>query len=120
MDLVVDVDKTALPFKDNSFDMVVSHHMVEHLRNPELAIKEMLRVSKSRVNIVCPHRFGHYARITPDHIQFFNKRWFTRLADKLGVKTNVRTTFEPGLYFGVCSLFMRPCELIVEYRKSSK
>lgn len=110
-------DAQYLPFRDESFSIVISHHIIEHLRKPETAIKEMLRVSK-RVKIVCPHRYGHYAKIASDHIQFYNKRWFARLAKRLGVKEAVRTTFVPLLYFGVCGLLMRPSELIVEYKKN--
>jgi SAM-dependent methyltransferase len=118
VDIIVDIDKTGLPFHNSSFDMVVSHHVIEHLQNPEYLIKEIFRVSKGRVKIVCPHRFGQYAKITSDHIQFYNKKWFTQLAKKLGVNVRVRTTFEPLIYFGVCGLLMRPSELIVEYIKT--
>jgi ubiquinone/menaquinone biosynthesis C-methylase UbiE len=37
-------DATALPFKDNSFDLVMSAHMLEHLLNPAEGLREMLRV----------------------------------------------------------------------------
>lgn len=116
---LVDViaDAQHIPFKEEVFDHVVSHHVLEHLPKPEIAIKEMLRVSKGRVRIVCPHKFGHYAKITSDHIHFFNKRWFGELARVLNVKENVRTTFEPAFYFGPVGLFMRPSELIIEYQK---
>ncbi|MCW3980084.1 MAG: class I SAM-dependent methyltransferase [Candidatus Bathyarchaeota archaeon] len=111
-------DAHHLPFRDESLDIVISHHMIEHLKKPEHSVKEMLRISKGQVKIVCPHRFGHYAKIAPDHINFFNKRWFGRLAGKLNVKENVRTIFEPAIYFGLFGLFMRPSELVVEYRKT--
>ncbi len=113
-------DAQSLPFQNSCFHNVVSHHTVEHLREPELAVREMLRVTKGRVKIVCPHRFGHYAKIAYNHIQFFNKRWFSQLARKMRVKESVRTTFEPVLYFGAFGLLMRPSELIVEYRKAQK
>lgn len=37
---------TALPFADNTFDMVMSAHVVEHLSNPAEGIRELLRVLK--------------------------------------------------------------------------
>ena len=110
-------DAQHLPFRDESFDIAISHHMIEHLQKPVQCVEEMLRISKGRVKIVCPHRFGHYAKIASDHINFFNKRWFGRLAGKLNVKENIRTTFEPAIYFGLFGLFMRPSELVVEYQK---
>jgi ubiquinone/menaquinone biosynthesis C-methylase UbiE len=98
------VDAQYLPFQDTIFDTVLSQHMIEHLQKPELAVYEMVRVSKAKVEIICPHRFGHYAKITSDHIRFYNKRWFTQLARKLNVKENVRTTFTPTFFsvFWVC------------------
>jgi 2-polyprenyl-3-methyl-5-hydroxy-6-metoxy-1,4-benzoquinol methylase len=36
-----------LPFRDNSFDVVIIKHIVEHLPNPEKAIREIGRVTAS-------------------------------------------------------------------------
>tara|TARA_R100000700_G_C3179119_1_gene155348 strand:- start:6588 stop:7250 length:663 start_codon:yes stop_codon:yes gene_type:complete len=38
-----------IPFDDNSFDLVHSRHVVEHMSNIELPLKEMIRVSKGKV-----------------------------------------------------------------------
>lgn len=117
VDFVVNLDEAPLPFPDNSFSLVLSHHSIEHFSRPEFVIKEMLRVSNGLVKIICPHRFGEYAKITKSHKQFFNKRWFLELAKQLGVEANVKTTFTPVLYLGVVGLLMRPNELIVVLRK---
>lgn len=37
---------TDLPYDDNSFDMVMSAHVLEHLHNPEAGIAELMRVLK--------------------------------------------------------------------------
>ena len=39
-------DAHSLPFKSNSFDLVVSYETIEHLVNPPLALKEIHRVLK--------------------------------------------------------------------------
>lgn len=39
-------DATALPYDDDTFDMVMTAHMVEHLVDPALALAEMVRVLK--------------------------------------------------------------------------
>jgi len=44
----------ALPFRNNSFDEVVSFHFLEHLEVPLAALREMTRVSKSVVTVVVP------------------------------------------------------------------
>lgn len=117
VDFIRDVDCEPLPFPDNAFSLVLSSHLVEHLENPEYAIKEMVRVCNGQVRITCPHRYGSYAKVSADHKQFLNKRWFLRLAEKLGVQVHVRTVFMPVLYLGPVGLLMRPHELVVELRK---
>jgi len=119
VDVKLDLDAMPLPFADNSFNLVLSHHNIEHLQHPEFVIKEMLRVSNGYVRITCPHRFSEYAKITKDHRQFLNKQWFLQLAKRLNVEVNVKTTFAPMLYFGPVGLFMRPDELIVELKKKA-
>lgn len=45
-----------LPFRDDVFDEVYSSHLLEHLDDPDLAVTEMLRVSRCRVKIILPFR----------------------------------------------------------------
>lgn len=39
-------DAEILPFKDNSFDFVVCRHVLEHVDNPQLLLKELKRIGK--------------------------------------------------------------------------
>jgi len=41
-----DVEKEKLPYKKNTFDEVYSAFLFEHLKNPNLVLKEMFRVLK--------------------------------------------------------------------------
>jgi predicted SAM-dependent methyltransferase len=45
------------PFKDNSFDEIDAFHVIEHLDNPEDAMKEFYRILKpgGRLHIKVPH-----------------------------------------------------------------
>jgi ubiquinone/menaquinone biosynthesis C-methylase UbiE len=43
---VQQADATALPYDDNSFDVVMTAHMLEHLADPADALHEMMRVLK--------------------------------------------------------------------------
>ncbi|MDI6858672.1 MAG: class I SAM-dependent methyltransferase [Dehalococcoidia bacterium] len=54
-------DVTSLPFRDAAFDLVLSSHMIEHLREPERAFREMARVLRGggRLLLLTPNRF-HY------------------------------------------------------------
>lgn len=55
----VEADFENLPFEDNEFDTAYSHHVVEHLEHPALALKEMMRVARGGV-IMCPSIFAEY------------------------------------------------------------
>jgi ubiquinone/menaquinone biosynthesis C-methylase UbiE len=74
----VKADGQHLPFKDDCFDEVNSSHVLEHVQNPVLMVREMMRVSKDHVSIIVPHRFGKYAK-QKCHIHYFNNKWFARV-----------------------------------------
>jgi 2-polyprenyl-3-methyl-5-hydroxy-6-metoxy-1,4-benzoquinol methylase len=44
-----------LPYKDNSFDLVLCTEVLEHLENPEKGLKELVRVSKKYLIISVPN-----------------------------------------------------------------
>lgn len=63
-------DATSLPFSDNTFDVVVCTHTLEHVRNINKAIEELRRVSTEKLIIVVPKQRPY--KYTFDlHIHFF-------------------------------------------------
>jgi SAM-dependent methyltransferase len=42
----VDLDREAVPFPDDSFDLVVASHIIEHLRDPTKFCAELVRIAK--------------------------------------------------------------------------
>lgn len=56
-------DVTALEFKDNTFDVVVSSDVIEHTPDPAKAIKEMVRVLRKGgvLALTVPNRRWHFA-----------------------------------------------------------
>jgi ubiquinone/menaquinone biosynthesis C-methylase UbiE len=44
-----------IPFKDNSFDLVLCTEVLEHLENPKDALKELFRVSREYVLLSVPN-----------------------------------------------------------------
>ncbi len=87
-----------LPYKDNSFDLIICTEVVEHLDTPAKALKEMLRVSKKYLIISAPNepffmisnflrgknlmQFGN----DPEHIQHWTIFSFLKLMGEHGVK----------------------------------
>jgi SAM-dependent methyltransferase len=48
-----------LPFPKNCFDLILSHEVIEHVQNDNLAVKEMVRALKpgGRLILFCPNRW---------------------------------------------------------------
>lgn len=59
-----------LPFDDGEFDVVTCTHVIEHLLDVELSVKELLRVARKRIFIVLPRqRYFHYT--LDEHVNFY-------------------------------------------------
>src|SRR3989344_3503058 len=56
-DVIHDLNKGKLPFKDNTFDVVYTHHVLEHIENIVPVLLDVYRVLKKGgyFLIVCPH-----------------------------------------------------------------
>lgn len=80
-------DAEHLPFKDEVFDVAYSSHVIEHVANPYRMFREMVRVSKRKVVIRCPHRRGGGAK-RPFHRHYFDEEWFRNVAEKMGLASN--------------------------------
>lgn len=79
-------DAQYLPFKDRSFEKVISHHVIEHVEEPFKMLSEMSRVTNCRIEIVCPHWLGIVAKM-PSHLHYFDGTWFHKALRKLGFKS---------------------------------
>jgi ubiquinone/menaquinone biosynthesis C-methylase UbiE len=55
---LIEGDATQLQFPDGAFDMVCEFGILHHIRNPEVAVAEMLRVAKKAVIISDANNFG--------------------------------------------------------------
>lgn len=64
----------SLPFKDNSFDTVISTHTLEHVQNLPKAMSELRRVAKKQLIIVVP-RQRPYKYTFSLHTNFFPYKW---------------------------------------------
>ena len=93
-----------LPFKDKEFDFVVTSHVIEHVDNPELFIKEIVRVGKSGY-IEVPTKLE-------DNLVFENKKahlWhleFDDIDQQLIIKKKIQV-FEPILTVSAINKFRK-------------
>lgn len=87
-------DAVRLPVRDKIADLVLAIEVLEHLPDPDAALKEIARVARDRVVLSVPleplWRLGNLARgrywrawgNTPGHIQHWSTRALVRLASK--------------------------------------
>lgn len=77
---------TSLPFPDRSFDTVICTHTLEHVRDIQLALRELRRVCRQRLIIVVPRQREY--RYTFDlHIHFFPYAY--RLRELVGLRAEI-------------------------------
>ncbi len=83
-----------LPYKDNAFDLVICCEVLEHLKQPEKGLKELIRVSKKYVLLSVPNeplftwqrvlrgknimKFGAH----PEHINHWSTKKFKMFVSK--------------------------------------
>lgn len=88
-----------LPYKDNTFDLVLCTEVLEHLENPKKGLQEIVRVSKKYILVSVPNepffmmsnflrgknvmQFGN----DPEHIQHWTIFSFLKLMGKHGIQT---------------------------------
>lgn len=105
-DLIIDRDfivgdVTRMPFKDKSFDFVIARHILEHLPEPEIFLKEIQRVGKAGY-IETPSSFSENLFGWPFHI------WEIDVSDnvlliKTKNKNNNTQLKKMGKYFNTSS-----------------
>jgi ubiquinone/menaquinone biosynthesis C-methylase UbiE len=91
---MVQASALTLPFADRTFDLVMAIEVLEHLPDPEQAMREIARVASGAVVLSVPWepvwRIGNLARgryvstlgNTPGHIQHFTRRGFARMVGR--------------------------------------
>jgi SAM-dependent methyltransferase len=83
VDVVLDLDKEKLPFANNSFELVMAHHVLEHLRNLPDVLGELHRVCQpgAIIDIVVPYYTCVGAFGDPTHVRFFTYRTLEHFAE---------------------------------------
>jgi ubiquinone/menaquinone biosynthesis C-methylase UbiE len=108
----------SLPFPNNSFPLVVSNHVIEHLDYPVKFLNELLRVSSHKVLIHCPHKWADRIwKPYKEHKGYFNRTWFHLVAEKLKVYCVTRISKELQLPSSVFHFSSLPLEIEAEFFK---
>ena len=96
-----------LDFEDDSFDMVISDHTIEHLENPLQFYRELQRVGKKFIVILTPHWLADsmnrtQKKIFPKketdargHVYQFRPQWFRNYVNQQKWLIDVRFNYKP-------------------------
>ena len=105
VDVVADLQH--LPFKDGAFDVVTCFHTIEHVPDPQLALDELVRVSRKVVHVKVPWRFSWTAKCDPTHLNVFRSSWFKQYAELKGLTLACKTQLdsEHSPHIGFCFPF---------------
>ena len=80
------IKNNILPFKSNTFDIVTSNAVIEHIQDPVKAVNELFRVARRGCVITFP--YGHEAD-SPDHIQHFYEKDVEELFSNYNCKSSI-------------------------------
>lgn len=93
-----------LPFPDQSFDLILCLEVLEHLEEPEKAVKEIKRVGKKFIISIPWEPYfslmsffsGRYLKNLgrhPEHLQFWGRKSFAEFIKKELPKAKIKTSF---------------------------
>ncbi len=96
---------TDLPFPEDSFDLVLCLEVIEHLDDPQRAVRELSRVGARDVVVSVPYEpwfrlgsllRGKYVRSLgnhPEHVNHFNRRSLAALLEPVVDLAEIRVAF---------------------------
>ncbi len=78
VDIVINLNKTPYPFRDNEFDEIEADNVIEHLDNFIEVMQELQRILKpgGKIRIKVPHFSSHDAWAHPQHTRAFTYESF--------------------------------------------
>jgi len=140
-------DACQLPFKDGVFDYVICRHVLEHLIQPEKALREMMRVGKAGyietpseiAEWLEPHRPYHrwFVRCVPNKLlltprgspfhwpftKVFHQLWRNNFSYRLFYATNpdlflVRYEWRGEIRWSIVDRFDKPLDEVLDFRQT--
>lgn len=91
-DVICDLNHFPYPFKDDSFEAVISKQVFEHLDNVENVLREIHRISKDKSKIIIEvlHFSCYLSYGDPTHKRTFSVFSLDKIAQKYGFKILMR------------------------------
>lgn len=98
VDMELDLSKTPFPFADNSFDMIIANHVIEHVPNWFECFKELARIIKpnGRIEIWVPPVSSDSSFTYRDHCNRIGLNSFCGISSFSRAGTNLSAASEYG------------------------
>lgn len=121
---VVNASLTALPFADNSFDVVCAFDVIEHIKEHDLAVAEMKRVLRpnGRIFLTVPafqFLWGEHDEIN-HHERRYTQQMLVDVVAESGIKIERKSYFNFFLFFPIfvvrMLLKLRPAKQAGEHK----
>lgn len=98
-DIIYDLNITPYPLKNNQFDVIICHDILEHLENIIDVMKEIHRVGKNGayVDIITPHFSSILSWNDPTHRHHFSSKsfdYFTNAPERWRTQFYTKEKFE--------------------------
>lgn len=96
VNIVYDLEKTPLPFEDNSVSEVKCEHILEHIVNFMPLIEDLHRICipKASINILAPYYKYEGAYRDPTHVRFFTEHSFDYFQDRVKFSNYSKARFK--------------------------
>lgn len=122
-DIYHDLNKFPYPFKDNEFDEIYCHHILEHIDDVLRVTEEMWRISKpnAKIIITSPHSSSFEVNVDITHKRGLNTQSFRRC-----FSNNDTWSFYTNAKFNVLKdyiefyPYMKPLEYVVNKFRAIK
>lgn len=111
-DVVCDLELCPWPFKDNSIDIIIAHHVMEHLGQTAHQfmdiLAELYRICKpdATMEIFVPHPYHFTFTGDPTHVRVITPEQFSLFDKDVNPECPLRES--SGLGFKVVDLFYQP------------
>ncbi|MBN2214073.1 MAG: methyltransferase domain-containing protein [Bacteroidales bacterium] len=133
----IKINITQIPFNDETFDIIICNHVLEHIPDDRLAMKELYRVLRPEgfallqvpVSEILEktyedpaiqteeERLKHFGQ--KDHVRIYGKDYLQRLANT-GFEVEVYNPFKESTYPAIDKLALNPDERVIVARKARK
>ena len=135
-EVMVQMDITQIQFPENTFDAIISNHVLEHIPDDQLAMNELYRVLKPKSWAILQVPFSKILEKTfedpkiksqkereqvfgqKDHVRIYSKKDYITRLKNTGFKVEVyHWTEEPNLHTKGREMKLNPDELVFFCRK---